>query len=439
MRLFITMLIAFTIVAAGARAQELAPKVYDLQAVLEQTAAANPTIKAAAADVAIARTQVNEAAAHGKPRVQGQLGYLQLDKDPTFSVVGMGTMTFGETSNTIANVSMEWPIYTGGMITAMKRAARLGVDASLQGYERAKQETLAEAAVAYYQALSARHMVTVMREQVTTLQEAVRIATALHQQGMVAKLDVLRPQADLSAAQATLAQAENGAQVALTNLKRLMNLPRETPLALAESEVPLERPADMDAAVTAALAQRPEVAQLAKARQATEAQRAAAKAEMRPRVGLQVQYDFDRPSTYPNIGDWSAGIMLQQAFSDGGASRARANRADAQLAQLQAQEEALRQGITTQVTNALLTLRTADRRVEATTVALNAAQEAYRFAEMSYKNQVVPIIDVLAAQTALTNARTQSALARFERLAAAVQLQLALGQTPGVRPNGGVE
>ena len=57
------------------------------------------------------------------------------------------------------------------------------------------------------------------------------------------------------------------------------------------------------------------------------------------------------------------------------------------------------------------------------------AEEAFRDAEISYKNQVVPMLDVLSAQNALTNARVQLALAQFNRQIALVQYHLALGDT----------
>lgn len=406
-----------------------APQAYDLQAVIAQTLAANPDIKASEQAVATAKTRIDEAKAQGRPQVTGQAGYVQLDQNPSFTVPGLGTMVFGKTDNPYANVSMLWPIYTGGMLENMIKASRFGVDAAWQGYARQRQERAAEAAVAYYQALSAGRMVDVVKAQIATLEEAVRVATALQQQGIVAKVDVLRPTADLESARAQLVQVENGQQLALTNLKRIMNLPMATEITLQPSEPALPVP-EAAAATTAALAARPEMQQLQAAQNALKAQAAAARGEQRPHVGLQAQYDFKRPTTYPDIGDWSIGIGISQTFADGGRAKAHEQSVTSQMKELQAKEEALKQGIAMQVTNGLLSVRAAEERLTATAASLATAEEAYRMAEASYKNQVGTITDVLAAQTTLTNARAQQALAEFDRQSAVIQLHLALGDFP---------
>jgi outer membrane protein TolC len=196
--------------------QPAAPQAYDLQAVIQRTLAANPDIAASRQAVETAKTKVSQAEAEKRAQVTANAGYTLFDKDPSFTVGGFGTLVFGKTSNPYANINAMLPIYTGRMVENMIKASRYGVDAALQGYARQRQERAAEAAVAYYQALSAGQMVEVMQAQVATLENAVKVSTALNQQGIVAKVDVLRPTAELESAHAMLTQAENGRQLALT-------------------------------------------------------------------------------------------------------------------------------------------------------------------------------------------------------------------------------
>jgi len=425
--LIVVFIIAMTF--SHGHAQESAA--YDLQGVITRALAANPNIHAARQAVTTAQTKVEEARAHKLPTVQGEAGYLRLDKDPSFTVAPMGTLVFGVKDNPWENISLDWPIYTGGLISGMIAASRQGVDAAWQDYARTRQETAAEAATAYYQVLSAQRMVEVMQGQVTTLKEAVRVSTGLHDQGVVAKLDVLRPTADLATAQTALAQAENGYQLALANLKRVLNLPQETAITLTQTtETPAASSPELPAAIQAALGHRPEMKQLQAYLRATDAQREIVLAGRKPQLGVHAQYDFERPTTYPEIGTWSVAVVLRQPLFDGGTTRAQLHAVRSQREELHDREEALRQGITMQVTNAVLTMQTAEKKVQSATQAEAAAEEAYRAAEASYKNQIVPMLDVLSAQSALTNARVQRALAEFDRQTALVQYHLALGDTP---------
>jgi len=407
-----------------------ASQAYDLSAVIQQTLAANPDLKAAVQNVKLEQARLAEAKGHTRPQVKGQAGLMLLDSAPAFAMPGMGNVIFGKADNSLANISLEWPLYTSGLTENMVKASRAGVDASLLDAKRKRQEIVAEAAVAYYQALSAQQMIGVVEQQQKTLKEAVRISTALHDQGMVAKLDILRPSADLAAANTMHIQATNGYKLALVNLKRIMNLPATTGITLTPQNTPVDIATDEQLAVKTALAQRPEVQQLHKYQEAAKAQKAMAKAQAKPHLGLQTQVDLKRPTTYPNTGNWSVGLVVQQSMFDGGISRAQANQAEAQYQMLQAKEEALAAGISTQVTSALLTVQAADERMKSTDAGLKTAEEAYRFAEVSYKNQVVQIVDVLTAQTALTNARVQHTLAGFDKQIALIQYALALGNLP---------
>ena len=430
-RVTLLMLLLLVSLAMGFAADPPAPTTYDLHAVITRALAANPTIRASRQAVTTAQAKVGEAQAGQRPKVQGEAGYLQLAKDPSFTVPPMGTLVFGKTDNPWANVSLDWPIYSGGVIQNMIAASRQGVDAAWQGYARTQQETVAEAATAYYQVLSAQQMVAVMQQQVTTLTEAVRVATGLHDQGVVAKLDVLRPTSDLASAQTMLTQADNGMQLATANLKRLLNLPQETVITvIPTTDAALAPPAPLPAATQSALAQRPEMKQLQAYLRATEAQREIARAGRRPQVGLHAQYDFERATTYPDMGSWSVAVVLRQPLYDGGTSKAQLAAATSQRDELRDQEEALRQGITMQLTSAVLNLQSAEKKVQSATLARTTAEEAYNAAVTSYKNQVAPMIDVLGAQTALTNAGTQLALAEFERQTALIQYHLALGDAP---------
>jgi outer membrane protein TolC len=431
--LTIVLFVLTSIFAIAADEQIEKPPVttFDLQGVISRTLAANPNIQAARQLVTTAEAKVNEVHTGQNIKVQGEAGYMQLAGDPSFTVVPMGTLVFGKTVNPWANVSMDWPIYTGGLIRNMIAASRQGVDASWQGYERTKQEIVAEAATAYYQVQSAQRMVEVMQKQAKTLLEAVRVSTGLYDQGIVAKLDVLRPTADLATAQAGLIQAENGYQLALNNLKRILNCPHDSEIAIApDSSNILTVPVELPAAIKAAMEQRPEVKQLKAYMQATENQKNVILAGKNPQIGLHAQYDLKRTTLNPDFGNWSIAIMLRQSISDGGTSKAQLATTKSQRDELNIREQALRQGIQMQVSSAILNIKSAEKKVQAMTQAKNAATEGYKVAEASYKNQILPIIDVLSAQTTLTNANMQFALAEFDQQTALIQYHLAVGDLP---------
>ncbi len=431
--LIILIVFALTIFAfaAGEQPAKTLPTTFNLKGVITRTLTSNTNIMAARQSVTTAETKVDEAIAAQKIKVQGEAGYMQLSKDPSFTVSPMGTLVFGKTYNPWANVSMDWPIYTGGLIKNMIAASRHGVDASWQGYEQSKQEIAAEAAIAYYQVQSAQKIIEVMQLQVTTLKEAVRVSTGLYDQGIVAKIDVLRPTSDLSIAQSQLYQAENGYQLALNNLKRILNLPQESIISiLPDNDDLFTVPVELPIAVKNALEQRAEVQQLRAYMLAADAQRNIAMAGQRPQIGIHTQFDFKRTTMNPDFGNWSIALMLRQPLYDGGANKAQQANAASQREELNIKEVALIEGIKMQVNSAIMNIQTAEKKIQAMTLAQKSAVEGFKIAEASYKNQILPIIDVLGAQAALTNANMQLTMAEFDQQTALVQYHLALGDLP---------
>ena len=412
------------VVAAGAQGRQ----VYDLKRVVETALANYPGLAAAAEDTAAARAQVGQAVAAARPKLDAKFGYTRLQDDPSFTVPGFGTLVFGERNNYQAEVDLQVPVYTGGLLEGMKDRAKAGEDAALKTEERRRQEVAANAAKAYFQALSAQRMIGVMEGQVKALQESHRAAKAMFEAGTVAKLDVLRPEVALAAGEDGLRQAQSGYDVALASLANAIGLAPGAPLELAADAVTLPIPEDVGAARKTALDQRPELAQLAANRRAALASETMARSGKKPQVGVFARNEFKRPTTYPDTGDWSVGVQLTQNLFDGGAVDAQSAEAAARIRQLDDRQRELRNGIALEVTAALLNAYSARDRIATTSKAVAAAEEALKLAQVGYANAVTPMLDVLQAQAALTRARADAENAAYDYNVAAIGVASAMGE-----------
>ncbi len=390
----------------------------------------HPALQAAAWDVKATRAKVDQAVAMRRPKLNSEWGYVRTEKDPYFDIQGMGTIVFGEKSNYYGKVELEVPIYTGGALEAMAERARHETRASSENLQRQRQIIAAEAARAYYRALTARRLIGVMEAQVRALQEALRVARAMYDQGIVAKLDVLRPEVALSAAKDMLRKTQNGYQVALQALRHAVGLPVNAEVEPREAEVQLPVPEDIYKARTLAWANRPEIRQLEAYRQAALAGARAARAQDLPQIGVRLTWDAQRTTLMPMYGDWIVGVVIKQKIFDGKLADSQVKEALAQADKLQAKLAELRSGIAVEVSNAILNVQSARDRVETTAKAVAAAEEAYRLALLGYRNQVTPMLDVLQAQAALTKARADHEIALYDLNVAIVDAYLAMGRLP---------
>lgn len=418
--------------AVAAQEQE-APQTYDLQRVVQTAVANHSSLRASAAEVAAAQAQTRQVAAHFRPQINAEAGYTRLEEAPSFTIGGMGTLTFGEEDNWNLALGMQYPLTTGGRLEGMRDGARAAVDMAQEDLQRQEQTVANNAAQAYFRALEARRMIAVLQEQITALEEAVRVASAMYDQEVVAKIDVLRPSVALGGARDALQQAQTGYDVALAALAETMGLPPGTALQIEEAPAEYASAGDAQEAWEAAWELRPEVQKLAAQVRATRAQVRIARSQMKPQVGLWARSEFERQTFYPETGTLSAGVMLTQSISDGGAARAAVDEAQARLEQLEAADEQLRYGIAVQVQVAIGQIESALARVDTTAGSVELAREALRLAQVGYENGVTPMLDLLQAQAALTRAEMDYEGALSEVRQAYAQLDYAMGYVVGQR------
>jgi len=149
----------------------------------------------------------------------------------------------------------------------------------------------------------------------------------------------------------------------------------------------------------------------------------------------------------------NAGITVSFSFDifDGGL---KASQVDVAKANANAQQAALLQsqlGAVAEVVTSYVNFRTASKKVEAAEALVAASQQSFDSTQISYKNGLKSILDVLTSQSNLTSARSSLIRSRTELFTASSKLSNATGslvpqasspqpvtvtqQKPGPRPN----
>jgi outer membrane protein len=424
--------------AAVCLAQDKPAPAYDLPTVIETALERHPALQAGALDVTAAQAKVRQVQAHFRPRISAEAGYTRLQEDPTFSVAGFGTMHFGAADNWTANLGVEYPLYTGGKLEGMKAGAEAGVRVSEDQLARQRQTVAVNAARAYYRLLEADRLLPVITDQVKALEEVVRTATAMSEQGVVAKIDVLRAQVALAGAQGSLQELSASHVAAIAMLVEAMGLPPGSPVEVKDTDTPAPTPTLSDELWQKAWEQRRDLQAVAAQKRALQAQVDIARSELKPQIGLFARSEFERPTFYPETGTLSGGIMIRQQLSDGGAARQAAAEAQARLDQLERVEEQMKYGIAVQVQVAMSGISSARARLETTAPAVSLAREALRLTQVGYANGVMPLTDVLQAQAALTKASADYEGALSALRQSLVELDYAMGKldAPAATPAG---
>jgi outer membrane protein TolC len=393
---------------------------------------------------AIARGDVAQAAvaqrrAAALPQIAAQAGYTRTNHVEAFGLAlpnGRLQIIYPDVpDNYRTRLDLQWPIYTGGRVDALERAARGEAAAAGQDVAATRADLRLEITRAYWALVTATESQRVVDESVGRVD--AQLADVRHQldAGLIPPNDVLTVEAQASHQRMLSVQAHSLREVAESQLAYLIGAEPGTALAATSPLEPVPGPTpSADALAQTARRQRPERAALDARLGAAGDRTRAARAEAKPTIAIGGGGDYARPN--PRIfprddvwsSSWDASVNVSWPIFDGG--RARADIAEAEAGRRAAQErlrefDAALPFELQQRTSEVASSRAA---IAAAEDGVRAATEARRVVGDRFAAGVATSTDVLNAQVALL----QAALDRTQALAAArlaeARLSRALGQ-----------
>jgi outer membrane protein TolC len=337
-----------------------------------------------------------------------------------------------------ADVKVEQSIYQGGRIRSAFRSAKLTRQQALLNYQATLADTLLAVRVAYDDILLAALQIAVNEASVQLLTGELEDVRKRFAAGTVPQFDVLRAEVELANERPRLIRAKNDYRISKNNLLNLLavNLPRTTwedvPLPLSDTLEARPYEIDLPSALARAAEKRPELAALRKARDLRREDLVNAKSAYKPTAQLFGGYQWQSPPYDNNLNHdlsgWIAGAQMNWSIFDGQLTRGKVMEARArfQRAQLDIDESARQ--IELEARTAYSNFIEAREVLDSQKMVQEKAQEALRLAEARLAAGTGTQLDVLDAQTALTQARTTQAEALHDFSVARARLQRALGE-----------
>jgi outer membrane protein len=386
------------------------------------------------------------------PQISFESGYNHFDQDINFifpqrsgriSVSGLGPapiagditipqqdVTVMNQDNVLSRLKMVYPLFTGGLRSAMARRGAAGVTAARQALRRTELELILDVKRMYYGAVLARRLADIGTQTLARLQATSDLTKTLYSRGSgsVTRRDYLRSQIVLDSARAIVDRLTAHAELADAALANTMGLDWDDPVEPAEISIPYE-PLDVDVHQMVADAYRfnPDWQQMAAAIEAYQAQVSAEKAKLWPQVavsGTLWRWDTSMDSglaTDDNKQGWSVGVGLRLPLFSGFLSTNRIKAAQTRLKSMQAGRILLKKGLGLQIKSAFIMMDGARKARTAEIEAAQRGKEHRELTERAYMQQMVSTADVLESQIldALTEARSETAqyeyaLARFQ-------------------------
>ncbi len=338
-----------------------------------------------------------------------------------------------------AGVRIEQTIYDGGRNIAALRSASTTKKQSLAVYQTAVADTLLSVRLAYYDVLLAAQQVTVREASVKLLEKELEDQQHRLDAGTVPKFNVLRAEVAAGNERPTLIQARNGYRIAKNNLSNLLgyNLPHEVwediPLNLTDGFEIAAVEINLPDAIQQALTRRTELEALRRTVDLQKLSVVNARSGYQPAISLFAEYGwFNARFTDPveldhDIHGWDAGAQLTWNIFDGAATYGKTKQAKAQFekskTELTDQSRQIELQVRTTYSDLLQAHETLDSQAKVQEQADEALREANARAEAGTGTQ----LDVLNAETALTQARTTLVQAQHDYATARAKFERATG------------
>ena len=316
-------------------------------------------------------------------------------------------------------------------LNAARESARYGLTAADLTLENTKQTIVQTATTDYYNILQARNLIKVYQDNVETLQAHLNQVNAQYRVGTVAKSDVLASEVQLAEAQQSLVNAQNSYDVAMATLNNVIGLPTDTILEIKDELGYQKYDLDINKCTAYGLANRADGLAAYYAVKQAEAGVKNARAGYLPVVNASavrsIAGDRAFSSQIDNNNSWTAGVTASWDLFDNGATEAAVNAANADLLKAQEVSRQTDEQIQLDVRTAYLKLRSAEKNIQTTAVAVERAEEDYKIARVSYNAGVGTNIQVMDAEEKLTEARTNYYTALYNYNTSKAELDKAMG------------
>ncbi len=333
------------------------------------------------------------------------------------------------------SISLKQPLYTAGKVGTALRIASIESEGALLDVDRSEQDLALEVVRAAYGLMWAEHYKELVTETRQQRKLHADMARARFENGVATEVDVLRSEVALANIAPDVVRADNAIRQARAQLNYYLVRPLDFPTRISTGfqEQPWEQ-WDLEALAQQAMRSRPEVQRSRIAERSAEAQLQLANAESRMRADLSSAYGivsrFPKNLFNGQYARWSVGVNFTLPVFDGFKRSGLVWQAVANQRSARLDREKLEQQVRLGLQQGLDEIKADTETIVAARANIAQAEKVLSMMQNNYKYGAATTLDIVDAQTALSEARTNLLRGMHDYSVARANLLWTAGRNP---------
>ena len=358
------------------------------------------------------------------------VGYTHMDRRSTAPYTWVASLAAVSPYNYFSNqLTASVPLYTGEKIENVIKQTEINHKMSELEVVVTKQQLKLETSMEYYSVLQNQTLLEIAKQTVTDFNAHLERVQRMYDIGVVPWHDVLQTKVKLANAENSLVKAQNDYDLSIHKLNKTMGFPLQNEIRLVEPLKYQPYTGSLDNVIAYGLAHRPEMEQSKENIKLEQAQIQVAQSGYKPQVMLTGTMAWDDTNFAGTKNrDWTAMLVTQFNVFDSGNTEAKIKQA--QKSEVAAREKVrqVKDNVSLEMSDAYFNIKQAEKRIGTNRIAIEEANNNFDIAQKAYSAGVGTNLDVMDAELALNQAKTNYTNSLFDYNISKAQLDKAIGR-----------
>jgi outer membrane protein len=402
-----------------------------LKTIIQQVIKSHPSVKAAEEAINNADSRIGLAKTGFYPEVDVTASYSNLQPVVKITIPSMGAFQLYPENNYSASINYRQVVYDFGRTRENIALENEGKAIGEQALAQVKQKLSLYAVNNFYSLLFLQAAIEIKDEQLSALNEHLQYVEKMKATGSATEYQVLTTKVKISTIESQKVDLKASIAAQQASMKSLLGVDQSAN-PIVKKELSFDLPViPTDSVFSYAYHNRDEVLLNEKRTSLAELRMDMVKLQNKPMLSLQASggakngYVPDLNKITPN---YVVGLGLRVPIFDGMKKKYNLLQAQSAITSLGYESDMTKRTISTEISEAEVYLSASMTKIGQYELQLTQAQKAYKLAEISFKSGVITNLDLLDANTAVSESELLLLKAKIDYAASIYKLKAALGE-----------